>query len=221
MERTGANWSQFSLPWSTQPVSTGLFTNLKCSMVLKHLLETNIHQLFCFLIEVLHKWFCCVWHRGQTQQQGFLSLCSFLILSESCFVAWLHLPIDFCITFFMLPGSYRNSLNILSSALPLDEDAPQLLSNFSKSSSRPSFSTLPTIHPMWCTQYMSRQFTPDVLPRSGCTHRRGDHNLVSHLFPMWICTPVCCGNKEPPKWKPHQGMEPVFLFSSRITQRTQ
>lgn len=60
MERTGADFSQFSLPWSTQPVSTGLFTNLKHSIVLKHLLKTNIHQLFCFLIEVLHKWFCCV-----------------------------------------------------------------------------------------------------------------------------------------------------------------
>lgn len=98
----------------------------------------------------------------------FLSLCGFLILSESCLESWLHLPIDFQITFFVLSDSYRSSLNILSSALPPDGRhsllLPRLPSNFSKSSSRPSFSTLPPSHPMWCTQYLCRQFTPIFYP---------------------------------------------------------
>lgn len=157
---------------------------------MKHLLKTNIHQLFCFLIEVLHKRFCCVWHWGQTQQWGLLSLCSFLILSESCFVAWLHLPINFHVTFFELSDFYTNSLDILSSAFPPDRRCSlqplQLPSNFSKSSSRPSFSTLPTSHPMWCTWADS---SPWCSTQIWMYLQEGDHNLVSYLLLTWICTP--------------------------------
>lgn len=74
MERTGANRSQFPLSWSTQLLSTGLFTTAKCRTFLQHLLKTNTDvwgslSVFVFWLKFSAKWFSCVWQWQAEQQQ--------------------------------------------------------------------------------------------------------------------------------------------------------
>lgn len=170
----GKNWCWLQLVLTSLKYSTSINRTIhkfEAQYSLKAFTEDKHSSVILFL-----NWgspqmvLLCMTLSGQTQQQRFLCLCGLLILSESSFVAWLHSLINSHITCFVLSDSYRNSLDILLSALPPDGRCSLVI--LPSPLPDPLFPHCPQVtqcdaHSTWC-----RQFNSDVLLWSGCTHRR-------------------------------------------------
>lgn len=193
----GKNWCWLQLVLTSLEYSTSINRTIhkfEAQYSLKAFAEDKHSSVILFL-----NWgspqmvLLCMTLSGQTQQQRFLCLCSFLILSESCFVAWLHLLINSHIYLFC---AVRFLQELLGHPFVRSSTRWKMLtSDFTKSSSRPSFSTLPTSHPMWCTQYMVQTVQLWRSTLIWMHPQEGDHNLVPYLLLTWICAVVTTATK--------------------------